>query len=50
MIFSLQKMIKLKVESASVSGYNNFEVIYLLGMAFQFTGCMIRRPCPWIWK
>lgn len=50
MIFSLQKIYKLKVESALVSEYNNFEVIYLSGMAFQFAECMIRRSCPWIWK
>lgn len=41
---------KLKVDSAVVSGYNNFEIIYLSGMAFEFAEYMVRRLCPWIWK
>ncbi len=40
----MQKVLnKFKVDSAAVSGYNIFEVIYLSGMTFQFAGCMVRR-------
>ena len=39
---------KVSIDLAEISGYNNFEVIYLWGMAFAFPANIKRRLWLWI--